>query len=85
MRVQRSLMCRIMHPFLCACLHRGLFADPVKWVGNLAREYIRVEKELVRTDLDDQNIYVINRTHMANIFLWQECDLEREAYATRTT
>ncbi|XP_059488951.1 phospholipase B1, membrane-associated-like [Neocloeon triangulifer] len=49
MKVQRSFMCKLMHPFLCACLHRGQAKDPVKWVGNLAREYARAEIELIES------------------------------------
>ncbi|CAB3361449.1 Hypothetical predicted protein [Cloeon dipterum] len=47
MKVQRSMICKLMHPFLCACLHRGRSANPVKWVGNLAREYAQAEIDLV--------------------------------------
>ncbi|KAF4533409.1 hypothetical protein B566_EDAN013293 [Ephemera danica] len=46
LKLQRSMMCRMLHPLLCACLHRGPYSQPAAWVANLSREYARAEREL---------------------------------------
>jgi hypothetical protein len=44
-RVGRPLMCRLMHPLFCTCLHGG--ADRLPGLVAMARLYQKAESQLV--------------------------------------